>query len=450
MLSALLGFFFDGGRENSSSSPPLHPFQRFRQLCVRIQNDDPELQTVALRDETIHIPSLSRALAVNTHLQTLELVQVLTTPNNDDEVVGAASSHSNDYFSILCRKGLFNNKGLVRLNLSDNPCLQSTQAQTLQEALQDHPTLKVLLLSRCQLGDVGVQALAVSRLGRCLHELDLSQNQLTDGAAVAQIVTQNKSLQRLNVSENTLGDGGCSSMMRIMATTNMYGSSLQSLNLASNCIGVDGAQAIGEAFVHLTLIDLRLCRNPFGNAGIALLAMGLASNNNTTLQKLSLKQCSIGTEGAIHLAHAITQNNASALKDLLLGCNQLIGNAGAVALVAAASSNLQRLSLCRSGIQGGGDLVDILETGTNGTLQALLLFHNNISSRDKAALQFWTRLNATGGRRLLLGEEEEDNHYGDFLWIHVLEKASDCPPVLYYLLRQKPELCCYTSVQLTN
>jgi Ran GTPase-activating protein (RanGAP) involved in mRNA processing and transport len=443
MLSALWGFIFDAGRENSSSSPPLHPFQRFRQLCVRIQNDDPELETVALRDETIHVPSLARALAVNTHLQTLELVQVLT-PIHDE--VGASSSHSNDFFSILCCKGLLNNKGLVRLNLSDNP-LQSTQAQTLQEALHHHPTLQVLLLSRCQLGDVGVQALAVSRLGRCLRELDLSQNQLTDGAAVAQIVTKNTSLQLLNVSENLLGDGGCSSLMRMMANNNNGSSSLQSLNLTSNFIGVDGAQAIGEAFVHLTTLkELRLCRNPFGNAGIALLAMGLASNNNnnSTLQKLSLKQCSIGTEGAIHLAHAITQNN-SALKELVLGCNQLIGTAGAVALVAAASSQLQRLSLCRAGIQGGGDLVDILEAGTDGTLQALLLFHNHISSRDKAALKFWTRLNATGGRRLLGEEEEEENHhYGDyFLWIHVLEKASACPAVLYYLLRQKPELCCY-------
>jgi hypothetical protein len=103
-----------------------------------------------------------------------------------------------------------------------------------------------------------------------------------------------------------------------------------------------------------------------------------------TLQKLSLKHCLIGAEGAIHLAHAITQN--SALKELVLACNQLIGNAGAVALVATVSSNPQRLSLCRSGTQGGGDLVDILETGTDGTLQALLFFHNNISSQDKAAL----------------------------------------------------------------
>jgi Ran GTPase-activating protein (RanGAP) involved in mRNA processing and transport len=271
----------------------------------------------------------------------------------------------------------------------------------------------------------------------CLHELDLSQNQLTDGATVAQILTQNTSLERLNVSDNQLGDGGCSSLM-LMMTHNSGSSLLQSVDLTSNDIGVDGAHMIGVALAHLTLKELRLCRNPFGNAGIALLAVGIALNNKT-LQKLSLKQCSIGTEGAIHLAHAITQN--SALKELVLGCNQLIGNAGAVALVAAASSNLQRLSLCRSGIQGGGDLVEILETSTSGTLQALLIFHNNISLRDKAALKFWTRLNATGGRRLLV--EEKDNICGDLLWMDVLEKASTCPAVLYYLLRQKPELCCY-------
>jgi hypothetical protein len=84
MLSALLSLLFDD-EDKHPTCAPLHPHQKFQRLCIRIENNDESLRSVEFRNEAVDLCTLAKALAKNTHVLDLELVQSIMIRTPDEE-----------------------------------------------------------------------------------------------------------------------------------------------------------------------------------------------------------------------------------------------------------------------------------------------------------------------------------------------------------------------------
>jgi hypothetical protein len=110
--------------------------------------------------------------------------------------------------------------------------------------------LKVLLLQKCQLGDVAVRAV-VSHF-ECGEQLDLSYNRLSEESApdLAHFLDRNRGLKVLNLSHNTLGDAMPAlfgSGRRIDRTGGATKRSVLSMELIACGLTAVGAVSIGKA-----------------------------------------------------------------------------------------------------------------------------------------------------------------------------------------------------------
>jgi hypothetical protein len=435
MLAALWSVFVDDDDENehtTQSTAPLHPNQRFQQLCTRLlaNSDDASLRNLAFRDEHIDIPSLAKALAHNTRLQELSICCL--PPEQQHHV------------RTLSMEGIRHNQSLRSLTLS-RTCLRD-QAHWIAQALHEHPTLKRLCLSRCQLVDTDLQVLlSVGQLPSNLTEIDLSYNHFANsGTLLGRILQQNSKLKILNLSFVRLNGRACSAMLSgsNRNTNNIGFGSLTSVNLSYNCItgdNDDGSKALGMALAmpSCCLKHLQLDGNPLGCAGlISLVADAGLGSTNTSLERLQLRHCSIEDKGAVCLAEALLQGNRFlTLKEMDLGAN-LVGNHGVLALLDC--TTLLRLHLPQNdSISCGDELAQAFAT-TNVTLGVLNLGRNHkIGVRHCREIGLWTRLNATGGRQLLVCPPKDAPVA---LWTKVLARASEQPDMLFYFLRHRPEL----------
>lgn len=473
-----------------------------RKVYDRLESNDPHLQTVEFRYQQIDQRRLAKSLSNNYHLKRLELVASVQVASvvggfwadsahhrrhvqerelcyyydDYDANGGRESSSSDDCFRIfdpkvfagwfrfrrcqeeepemdceiytLCCHGIRHNRSLVSLNLSQNH-LASYGANCLQEALQNHPSLKVLKLSRCQLEDDGLRKLACSPLGQ-IEELDLSSNQISDGVYLGNLVYRNKSLRSLDFSKNYLGNVGCKNFLREHGLR-----SLRKLDLSSNHIARIGAAALGTALARPSccLEELVLDGNVFlGSLGI--LAMGTKGFLlNSSLTKLSLNNCSLGDVGATILAQCLGGHQR--LQELSLSANHLTSRGGSACLHSIRTLIKIDMSWNRIGTRifdgkctidpaAGQELVGILRD-RNVVLRELNLAHTPLPLNHRRCLDFWTALNRTGCRRLLKQYEGEDASILMDLWPHVLARASNDPDILFYLVSKFPTLLEYRA-----
>eukprot|EP00980_Cylindrotheca_fusiformis_P028772 scaffold22642_cov134-Cylindrotheca_fusiformis.AAC.27 len=454
-----------------SRMSPLHPSQVHHRLCQRLSKNDPSIQTVEFRYQHIDLQQLAKACANNTNLKTLELVASVQSigggiPSSeelehiyyngyDEEQQRPQRSLktgfpcfmiqpprwplTNEIFSgssrgiyVLAFDGLMYNRGLVSLDLSQN-CLGRFGASCIQQALRYHPTLKRLNLSRCQLEEEGLQRLAThnnSKLGIVLEELVLSHNRIGNGIFLGKILFHNQNLKILDLSYNCVTDRDCENFVAACG----YGS-LLSLDLASNRISGIGASALGASLQlsNTALQSLILDGNPLGDQGaISLATNGLA--NNASVVDLSLKKCNIGDKGAIGIAENLSCHQS--VKELYLTSNSL-GTAGAVACL---QTPLTKIDLAFNNIREEQEVVSILQS-SNMTLKDLDMRQNPMRTSRHSSCQanFWTTLNATGARRLLQHQQHSQlAPVSMSLWPQILERATDRPDCLYYLLKHLP------------
>lgn len=130
--------------------------------------------------------------------------------------------------------------------------------------------------------------------------------------------------------------------LAVMAGTS-YQSTLLSLNLEVNCIGVEGIAHLAEALkTNTCLCSLKLGRNKIGVEGAKQLASSLVVNSSLTM--LTLGGCGIEADGACALAKTLEQNTG--IVELRLGCNNIC-DIGACAFAQMMRSNrkIQRLHL---------------------------------------------------------------------------------------------------------
>jgi Ran GTPase-activating protein (RanGAP) involved in mRNA processing and transport len=285
------------------------------------------------------------------------------------------------------------------------------------------------------LQDEGLRRMAAAPLGKQLLELDLSGNVLSDGTAILQLVQNNPSLRTLDISNNSFSTKGMEQFVG-------YGAfhTLQSCDMSRNHICRDADQCLGRALgnSNCQLRELNLDANEMTDCTMESISFGLLSN--VSLEKLSLKNNCLGDVGAMKIAISIGLNPNSKLKELKLSNNK-IHNAGAVSLMKNTRRNMVKLDLSGNRITDGRSICQILRKD-NDSMRQLFMKRNPIPLQHAHEIEFWTRLNSSGGRQLLT-KDDCDKKRGNSMsiWPVVLGRISEDSNGLYYFLIRKPELC---------
>ena len=256
-------------------------------------------------------------------------------------------------------------------------------AAALADALTENKSLTKLNLYSNNIGDPGAAALADALTkNKSLTELYLSNNNIgaLGAAALAAAFTENKSLTKLNLYSNNIGDPGAAALAAALTKNK----SLTELYLSNNNIGALGTAALADALTkNKSLTKLNLSVNTIGDPGAAGLADALTKNKSLTV--LYLINNNIGDPGAAGLADALTKNKSLTVLYLI---NNNIGDPGAAALADALTKNksLTELYLFNNNIgdPGAAALADALTK--NKSLTQLDLSCNNIGALGAAAL----------------------------------------------------------------
>lgn len=135
---------------------------------------------------------------------------------------------------------------------------------------------------------------------------------------------ENKQLHQIILSGNGIDDAGVVSLAAALKST-----MVQTLGLAQNAIGDDGAKALAELLSNSgTLQRLAIGINSIGDEGAVALAAAL--ENNSVLNRLYLQRNDVGEAGANALIAAVKRarlRGFTALDTLLLIQNARVGGA---------------------------------------------------------------------------------------------------------------------------
>ncbi len=179
---------------------------------------------------------------------------------------------------------------LARLCLEHNH-IGKEGADALGTMLQTNLTLQALLLGSNVIRDEGL--------------LQISQG----------IRTPNSSMRLLAVEANSITPNGA----RLLAKCMFAARKLDTLRLANNALGGDGAAIIGEGLRHTaSLTHLDLCGNLLGDKGVTSFVRcfkhapgGLGKRTlpaNTALQTLNLSKNNLSDEACFELMRAISRH----------------------------------------------------------------------------------------------------------------------------------------------
>uniref|UniRef100_A0A8D2B0Q0 NACHT, LRR and PYD domains-containing protein 3 n=1 Tax=Sciurus vulgaris TaxID=55149 RepID=A0A8D2B0Q0_SCIVU len=213
--------------------------------------------------------------------------------------------------------------------------------------LSSNQKLVELDLSDNALGDFGVRLLGVGlkHLLCRLQKLWLVSCCLTSACCqdLAAVLSASRSLTRLYIGENALGDAG----MRILCETAKHPQcSLQKLGLVNSGLTSACCSALSSVLrTNRSLTHLYLRGNALGDAGLKLLCEGLLLPS-CRLQVLELDNCSLTSHCCWDLSMILTSNRS--LQKLSLGNNDL-GDLGVMMLCEVLRQRgclLRNLQLC--------------------------------------------------------------------------------------------------------
>lgn len=215
------------------------------------------------------------------------------------------------------KKCCVENEGLQVLHVA-SASLTPTALSRLLEGLGMHCPVKELNLSSNNFGPKGANALVsflevtrrsvVHKAMPFLDRLDVSNNNLgDDGVAQLTRAIASKKTQvhivDLKLSSNAIGPGGIETIMNKLLSKH----DLQSLSLDKNCIGDQGCQLVAASLQSLrSLSRLNLSFNQIGSRGINSLMRSLISCDSITY--LGLSGNILRITGAIALAFCLAQH----------------------------------------------------------------------------------------------------------------------------------------------
>jgi NLR family CARD domain-containing protein 3 len=179
-------------------------------------------------------------------------------------------------------------------------------------------------------------------------ELDLLARTICDNP--------NSSLESLILIGNNIRCEGCLHLCQILKTN----STLQILNLSCNSIGAVGATSLGEVlFYHTytTLKELYLCYNSISNDGVKGVSKGLVGVHPSSLQVLTLDDNKFDDSGVCALFKALASNTS--LIELSLS-STTYNDEGRKALAEALQLNTSLQNLCLSYSNLGNQGIQLL------------------------------------------------------------------------------------------
>ena len=225
----------------------------------------------------------------------------------------------------------------TQLDLHDH-CIGDTGAMHFAAVLKlgGCGTLSSICIAQNAVGNSGLESiLEAFSVNHAITTLDLHSNRIDNAGAakVAVFLTTNATLRQLILDEN---HGIESEGTKEIALALLQNSSLEVLSLKSCSVGAKGAERFATVLSqNTTLKELNLCGNvDIGDDAVELISRGLKINSS--LLKLDLSSCGIGDEGCSSLAHVLRENTT--LVHLALHKNE-IGNGGALALSETLAKN---------------------------------------------------------------------------------------------------------------
>ena len=277
-----------------------------------------DLRNNEIDDGTWHF---AQALCVNTSVKTLKL------------------AHSHLCYVVFAEILGGNSSGTVNTTLENvdlSKCsIKPVEAQHLAQALCVNTSVKTLKLRDNPLGCEGAKAIAEMLGGNgaessgivntTLEHVDLSLCRIGPVGAkhLAQALCVNTSVKTLKLRDNPLGVDGAIALAEMLEgngaeSSGNVNTTLEHVDLNHCRIGPLGAHYLAQALCLNTSVKiLKLRDNPIYNEGAKALAEMLGGNGaessgtvNTTLEHVDLSLCNIEPVGAQHLVHALCVNTS--------------------------------------------------------------------------------------------------------------------------------------------
>ena len=309
-------------------------------------------------------------------------------------------------------------------------------AEGIARGLQYNRYLERLHLKANNITDASSLGHMLSK-NNVLLELRLCHNRLDHKAthALCGGLKDNMTLQVLDLTGNGMDDYCISEVSRGLC----HHSSVQFLCLDFNNFSNRGVAAIANMLQNNSiLMDLHLFGNHIDAEGGRLLAQSL--KKNIRLATLILSFNNLGGTGAAFISEALVVNMS--LKKLWLPANHL-GNTGLLAF-AERLPDMQGLQQLNIGDYFDNDAAQAVLKTIQRNMELRVLYMESVLYDDEVTerhIDFYVRLN-NAGRRLLC-----DPSFPASMWPLVLARAdadfkseNRAPDVLYYLLREKPDL----------
>ena len=314
-------------------------------------------------------------------------------------VLGYCVSHSNCNWKIDCYEKIWGISGFVMpLHIGDEG-VEMLVRGAMEEETHCTGGISEMDLSKNNITSEGVKHLLKfpKQLKNKLETLNLSENNLDPGSCstLAHLIPNLPHLKKLNLSHNpNIGQGMAVPLITSMTAHN----SLEQLLLDKTGISIEDCQALRELLSSSTSLKL-LTINALSPEAVELIISGLHHNTklivlnitdshfslqntislasvlrtNHTLFGLNLSNCNIDSDGACQLASALC-TNGTLLKTIWL-CNNLIGVAGATAFAKMLLKNksLKELKLLDDSIGEKGTQKLINSLSKNSSIKVLWL-----------------------------------------------------------------------------
>ncbi|CAE7280729.1 NLRC3, partial [Symbiodinium necroappetens] len=268
-------------------------------------------------------------------------------------------------------------------------CLPEGQLRQLAKALPYFKKLRVLRLRDFKAGraEAGEFAKALTS-NQTIRELEIHGPRFGyeheygfRREAIAEALKTNSTLISISLESNRIGVEGCKAIAEALKTN----STLISISLESNDIGVEGCKAICEALkTNSTLASIKLGYNNIGDEGAQ--AISEALKTNSTLISISLESNRIGVKGGKAICEALKFN--STLTSINLKGNRIgKGAVKAICEVLKTNSTLTSINLavCYIGDEGAEAIAETLKS--NSTLTSISLQGNDISDEVLAEIE---------------------------------------------------------------
>ena len=192
----------------------------------------------------------------------------------------------------------------------------TTGTATATKTKTTTPVIETLDISSCGVGDIGAEAMALAIAGnpKCVNDLNLSNNCISDRGAIALATALKISFQKLKISLDTGRDGGSGSDANSDSDSDANNGgrhcyAIDTLDLSNNVdIGDEGATALFDAFECGAIRYLKLRSCSIRADGVSSLgevlgrivstsAASAAATTTTSTSTSNQRECSIDISG---------------------------------------------------------------------------------------------------------------------------------------------------------